>query len=202
MTEETLCEPINHYGASKLAGEVHVRSKGPELPWTIVRPGPIYGPRDTQTLTLFKLAARGLYIKLGLGQRHANFCHAADVVRGVMLAATRPEAVGQTFFVSDTHNYTLEESGRMFTRALRGRPGFPLLLPVPAAYAVGGISGLLALTRVVRPDLNLDRVRMLTARGWAMDTTKIQCTLGYVPRYDLESGTVQTVQWYREQGWM
>lgn len=203
MNEEIPCRPINLYGKSKLAGEEAARKLMPALPLSIIRPGPIYGPRDREALALIQMAAKGFHVKVGLARRMCNFCHVEDVVTSLMLAATREEALGETFLISDTQNYTVQESGRIMSAALRdGRKSFPLWLPVSVAYAAGAVSGAIGRLRHVTPDLNLDRVRMLTARGWAMDTSKAQKLLGYTPQYDLASGVVQTVKWCKEHGWM
>src|SRR5688572_19018556 len=50
--------PVTAYGRSKLAGESAVREC--KLPWTIVRPPMVYGPRDREVLKVFQLARLGL----------------------------------------------------------------------------------------------------------------------------------------------
>ena len=57
--------PVTAYGRSKLAGEEAVRAGA--LPWTILRPPMVYGPRDTEVLKVFKLARLG--IAAGLRRR-------------------------------------------------------------------------------------------------------------------------------------
>ena len=39
VSEESPCEPVNHYGRSKLAGDEAARALWPRLPLTVVRPG-------------------------------------------------------------------------------------------------------------------------------------------------------------------
>src|SRR5215470_831267 len=51
--------PLTAYGRSKLAGEEVVRASR-DLAWTILRPGPVYGPADRAALPLFRLARRGI----------------------------------------------------------------------------------------------------------------------------------------------
>jgi dTDP-glucose 4,6-dehydratase len=35
-------------------------------------------------------------------------------------------------------------------------------------------------------------------RRYAIDTSKIRKTLGWIPRYDFEHGLLQTMRWYLE----
>jgi nucleoside-diphosphate-sugar epimerase len=202
VTETSEGHPVNWYGESKLAGEREVQALSPRLPLTIVRPGAIYGPRDKDHLGLIKAAAWGLRVKLGLGRRAYNFCHVDDVVSATLLAATRKEALGETFLVGDVDNYTLTEVGEILVRLLRGGGGVTIWLPVPLAYGAGALGGLAARIRGGRPDLNLDRLRLFAARNWTMDVKKARRKLGYAPRFVLEAGMANTIAWYREVGWL
>ena len=202
VTEQTQCQPMNLYGESKLAGEQEAQSLAPALPLSIARPGPIYGPRDREALPLFKQASMGLRVKVGFAANVSNFCHVDDVARGIMLCATRDEALGQTFMIGGSDNYTLDQLGRILVSALRGGQGIPIWLPVTAVYAAGVAGELWSRLRRAPAGFNLDRARMLTAGGWPMDISKARKLLGYEPRWDLGDGARQTVAWAKENGWM
>ena len=202
IDEQVGPHPVNHYGRSKLAGEEQAKAAGARLPLAIVRPGAIYGPRDVDVLTMLKVAALGFRVHVGLARRAHNFCHVSDVVQGTILAATRSEAVGETFNIGDLTNYPLPEVGQIMARIMgRGR-ALPIWLPLSIAYGVGAASGMVARLRRSRPSLNVDRIKLLTARNWTMDVSKAQRMLGYQPRYTLESGLTDTVAWCREAGWL
>ena len=202
VSEESACRPVNHYGRSKLGGEEAARALCPGLPLTIIRPGGIYGPRDTASLALFQQGAKGIYLKMGFGRRMVNMCHVADIVDGIMLAATRDEGLGETFLLGDAENYTLEKLGQTMVRAVRGGKGFPVWLPLSGAYAVGALGSAVGKLRGKRPPLDLDQVRMYSIRNWAMDVGKARRMLGYRPRYTLLEGATETAAWFREQGWL
>ncbi len=201
-TEQTECNPINLYGESKLAGEQEARSLAPALPLSIVRPGPIYGPRDREALPLFQQASLGLRVKVGFAPNVGNFCHVEDVVRGALLCATKDEALGQTFMIGGKENYTLDELGRLLVRELHGGEGIPIWVPVTAVYAAGLAGELWSKLRRAPAGFNMDRARMLTAGSWPMDISKAKELLGYEPRWDLAEGARMTVEWARENGWM
>ncbi len=124
------------------------------------------------------------------------------MVSATLLAATRREALGETFLVGDVDNYTLTEVGEILVRLLRGGGGVTLWLPVSLAYGAAAVSGLAARIRGGRPDLNLDRLRLFAARNWTMDVKKARRKLGYAPRFVLEAGMADTIAWYREVGWL
>jgi nucleoside-diphosphate-sugar epimerase len=194
--------PINHYGRSKLAGEEQARAVGDRLPLTIVRPGAIYGPRDRDVLTLLKVATLGFRVHVGLARRELNFCHVGDVVQGTLLAASRDEGRGETFNIGDINNYQLSEVGQTMARVMGRQSTLPVWLPLSLAYGVGAAGGVVSRLRRTRPKLNLDRIRLLTARNWKMDVGKARRLLGFSPRHTLEAGLEETVAWYRRNGWL
>jgi nucleoside-diphosphate-sugar epimerase len=202
LSESDESRPVNWYGESKLEGERQVRALAPELPWSIVRPGAVYGPRDSDNLPLMRLAAKGLRLTVGLSRRLVNFCHVDDVVSCTLLAAEKEPALGEAFLVGDAENYTLSAAGKIMVQALHGGEGLPLWLPVSVAYGAGALGGLAARFRRGRPTLTLDRVRLFLGRNWAVDVSKARQLLGYQPRVDLGSGVARTYAWYREQGWV
>lgn len=201
-TEQMEPRPINMYGQSKLAGEQEALALAPDLPLSIVRPGPIYGPRDAEALPLMSLAARGFHLRLGWRSAVSNMCHVQDVARGALLAATRDEALGQTFMLGGAENYPINQLMRKWVAELHGGAGIPLWLPVSAAYAAGAAGELWCRVSGKTVSLNLDRVRMLTAGDWPLDISKMRQLLGYEPRWDVCTGATQTVKWAKEQGWI
>src|SRR5262249_21448862 len=52
--EDSARNPVEFYGQSKLEAEQVVESMGDALPWTIIRPGGVYGPGDVDYFELFK----------------------------------------------------------------------------------------------------------------------------------------------------
>src|ERR1044072_6721118 len=90
--------PVTDYGRSKLAAEVLVRALASALPWTIVRPPVVYGEWDRGTLTIFKLAQRGIAPVFGDGSQELSVIHAEDLARALIAAATSPAAGGHGSF--------------------------------------------------------------------------------------------------------
>ena len=60
VTESDPALPVSWYGLSKREGEEAVARlwKGP---WTILRPGVVFGPGDRGLLAYFRMAARGSF---------------------------------------------------------------------------------------------------------------------------------------------
>ena len=50
--------------------------------------------------------------------------------------------------------------------------------------------------------LNPDKYRIMKQRNWRCDITPLERDLGYQPRYLLEEGVKETIEWYKEEGWL
>ena len=89
--ERTAPAPRSHYGAHKLAAEELLRGQG--LPYAILRPSNVYGPRQRTdaeggVVAIFLerlLAGRALEIH-GSGLQTRDFVHTSDVVSAVLAA--------------------------------------------------------------------------------------------------------------------
>ena len=97
------------------------------MPWTILRPCAVYGPRDRGFLPLFRLARRGLTLLATPPATRFTFMFIDDLVSAIVLAATDPRAAGETFFVGHPEPQRIEALMRALADGLRaaaiGRSG-------------------------------------------------------------------------------
>jgi len=189
--------PITHYGRSKLAGELAVRESG--VPWTIVRPPAIYGPRDRALLPFFALAARGLAPGLEGPGRRFNLLHVRDVARGIARAAEVEGARGRVYFLSDGSGYGYPEialsMGRAFKRKTRRIPIPDFVLDIAAALS-DELAGLAGRT----PVFGRDKARELKARWWLCSPRNAERDLDWRPAIGLDEGIAETADWYLREG--
>lgn len=200
VDETTPPRPITPYGKSKLAAENAAGAYRDDLPLVVVRPPTIYGPRDRETLLMFRLAELGMRPKLG---RHGaiSAVHASDLTDAILLAAIEPGAVGQTYFVAGDEAPSPSELMALISAAV-GRRGIGV--PVPAwAIRLGGRAA-----EIVRDltgaSLIFDRWKAEElARGyWECSSRKAKSELGFCPRIQLSDGLRRTAEWYRSAGWL
>lgn len=196
LTEDVPPHPVTEYGRSKLAAEELAKKYMERLSIAILRPGAIYGPRDTELLPAFRAVKHGLAAKLGVSPRRFNLCHVRDAARAIMLAGTVDAAGSETFLVGAV-NTDQDQLVEAIARAM-GKPGVwsppvPKLLIYFAALlssAVGRITG--------KPRIfTWGNAPRLLAKNWTMDTSRARRILGYRPDFDLDSGIADTVDWYR-----
>jgi nucleoside-diphosphate-sugar epimerase len=201
VNEATLARPVTPYGKSKLMGEEALRTIGDLLPWTIVRPPAVYGPRDYGVYEFFKMIAGGFFPMIGNYDKLVSLVHVRDLVEGILLAAESKSAVGRTYFISSDEAYSQARLAGQIADIL-GKRTRRIAIPKPVAWAVAlGAEGLAALTRKP-PVINRDKVKDLSQRCWGCSIDRARKELGYSQKVPLEDGLRQTVDWYRAEGWL
>jgi nucleoside-diphosphate-sugar epimerase len=199
VSEDLPPHPLTHYGRSKLLGEEALKAAG--IPFSIVRPPAIYGPRDPALLPFFRLASMGFAPGLEGPGRRFNLLHARDVARGILLAAEAEGARGRTYFLSDGGGYGYPEvarsMGSAFGRRTRRIPIPDFLLDLAAAVS-DEVMGMLGRA----PVFSRDKARELKARLWLCTAARAEAELSWRPLVALDDGIRETAEWYRRNGLM
>jgi dihydroflavonol-4-reductase len=197
--EEYRIKPNDHYQETKWHGEQVARRHMAEgLPGTVVRPAGIYGPGDTRFLKLYRAIQRGVFYMIGSGKTLYHLTYIDDLVDGFVLAATKPEALGEVFTIAGPRYTTIQEMAETVARILGKKlprlhvPLWPVKVSAHACEAVCKPLG-------INPPLYPRRVEFFSMdRGFT--TAKAARLLGYQPRFDLEEGLASTAAWYRAEG--
>ena len=197
--EDDRPQPLTAYGKSKLASEAVVRSVA-QVPWTIVRPAAVYGPRDPQFLPLVRLAARGIFPLLAESSTAFTLVYVDDVARAIAMAVEDDRSVGETMFIGHRDPQTayaiLRQLAQSVGRPFRPRRVSPLLLRAVA------LTGEAAWRFGRRPVLDLARFAELHADGFVCSVERARALIGFSAETSLADGFEQTVRWYRGRGWI
>lgn len=188
--------PISAYARSKQRGEEEVRRSG--VPFTIVRPPAVYGPRDVQFLALFRLARLGSVPVFGDGRQELSLVYAADLADALVQVAASPRTAGGTYHAAHATATTQRALAEAVAAAMGTRPR---VFPLPVSL-VRGAAGALAALRVRTLLASPGKVAEVTASGWACVSERIAADAGWRARTDLTAGLAQTAAWYRERGWL
>ena len=144
LTEESDTSPKSPYTESKLMGEQVVKSfaeVNSTIKYTIARIATIYGPGYEESF--FRVLRRirdGTLPNIGKGLNHLALVHVNDVVRGLVLMASRPEAVSKVYNLSGGDATTLASMLEISARALGVRPPSGSVRPVLARFTVKGLA--------------------------------------------------------------
>jgi dihydroflavonol-4-reductase len=200
MDESCEPRPITWYGRSKWAAEQALLALADRLPTTIIRPCPVFGPRDRDFFAYFDLVKRGLSLQLGRDERQVSLIYIHDLVDLILLALESDRARRQTYF----------GCGPALTYAMLSQAIATVLdkrtLQITLPEAILGPISLWSRVQgriVGRPALlNDQRILDMRQRYWLCSGKKARRELGFEPRYDLETAVQETADWYQENGWL
>lgn len=173
VAEETLCEPLGIYGALKFSGEKMVIAYNQVfgLPYTIIRPSALYGERCVSRRVgqvFIENAMQGLDISLsGDGADRLDFTYIGDLTEGVVNVLTNDNAKNQIFNLTYGQSRSIGEMASILVRH------FP---QIKIKY--------------------LPKDKLMPERG-TLCVDKARRLIGYNPRYPLEEGFVNYIQWYK-----
>lgn len=193
-------QPVSFYGRTKLEGEGAVLAHRDNMEVTILRPPPVYGPRDRDMFQVFAIANRRLSPVLGMGNRWLSIIHVDDVARAVVACVEAP-GKGRVYPIDDGGVYTWRDLGEQVSEALEKST---LTVPLPAFLFAGAatISELGGRLLGSPPTFSRDKYREMIQSSWVCGHRGLHEDLGWEPSLDLREGACRTAQWYRENGWL
>ena len=198
LRETDTPRPVEFYGRSKLEAERAVESSG--IPYTILRPGGVYGPGDIDYFELFRSAHRGFNLFFGNRNRWMSVVYVDDLVDLTLQAAQHPAASGRGYFVADGMPLTWERFQGLVVEAAGRRVrdlDIPEFLVGVAAWGGEMLSGLDGKPRLA----NRQKYTMGKQSAWTGSIERARADLGYQPKVLPAEGVHRTMDWYRAQGW-
>ena len=100
IRESDTPQPNTEYGRSKLAAEQYLESLGHRVPYIILRPTGVYGPREKDYFMMAKSIKQHIDFAVGFQRQDITFIYVTDVVQAVFLALEKGET-GRKYFLSD-----------------------------------------------------------------------------------------------------
>lgn len=201
LRADHLPAPDTEYGKSKLQAEQYVKEQQ-TFPYVILRPTGVYGPGEKDYFMEIKTVASGLDVAVGLTPQRITFIYVKDLATVAFLALGKEEVRNKTYLVADGDVYTDAEFARMIQdlvgkkHVLHAR--FPLAVAKAACYCSEWMSKLTKQPTA----LNTDKYSILKQRNWICDVAPLQDELGFVARYPLRKGLEESIEWYRQAGWL
>ena len=201
IRESDTPQPNTEYGRSKLAAERYLESLGTRLPYIILRPTGVYGPREKDYFIMAKSIQQHSDFAVGYKRQDITFVYVEDVVQAVFLALEKG-ANGRKYFLSDGEVYQSATFSNLIHEEL-GRPWWiRITAPVWVLRIVTFIGEYVGRLTGRVTALNNDKYNILKQRNWRCDIQPAIDELGYQPKVQLEEGVRRTIEWYKEHKWL
>ena len=190
--EETPTAPTDPYGKSKLEAERIVGEHFSDVPYTIFRPGVIYGPTYlTYYSKVFRAIQQGKMQILGDGKNIIPFVHAGDVADAMLKAAAYDSAKGKVYVLSGNQTLTQEQIYQIAAQALGVEFKKSYMNPA-VAKAMLSISSIFSKSSITAEDIDV------LSSNRVFDTTRAESDLKWAPM-PLETGIKQLAELYKEK---
>ncbi|OGU30532.1 MAG: hypothetical protein A2X67_00715 [Ignavibacteria bacterium GWA2_55_11] len=201
LTEDDPCRPLTAYARSKRECELMCLDAATSIPMTIIRPSAVYGPRDRDTLEMFRWVRYGIRPVIGSADKTLSLVHVRDLVEGIFAATFDNRGAGRLYFVADSEPYRFDNIIEALSRVMNKQPvaiHFPSGLLFTVAAIVQGVSFFGTRPAV----LSIDKARDMIQSHWVCNPNRIAQEIGFRSILRVSEGFQETYDWYRANRWL
>ena len=179
MDEDHPTLPHSTYAVSKLAADraVFTMHKEHDFPVVIIRPFNSFGPNVTQPYIIpeiiFQLLNGNRTLHLGNVESSRDFTYVTDTSRGILLALSEDEAVGETINLGRGEDIKIKDLAFLISELMGERIGI---------------------------ETDPVRLRPYDVERLYCSNRKAEKLLGWKPEVSLEDGLRMTIDWIKENG--
>lgn len=199
--DENNPKPNTGYGESKLMSERWLMDRKIDG-LTIFRPTGVYGPREKDYFLMVKSINNHYDFAVGFKPQHITFVYVKDLVNAIFSSIGNEKAYGKVYAISDGEVYSSREFSDLIQKELNKRFVLHITAPLCVLKLVCKIGDWWSRKTGKISTLNKDKYNILSQRDWRCNITPVQEDLGYEPKYKLERGVKETINWYKDNKWI
>jgi dihydroflavonol-4-reductase len=171
------------------------------MPFVILRPPTVYGPRDKDVLELFKTTKLGIQPSIGSKNKTLSLLYGPDLAEAIVDATLSEKTVGKTYLVSDPRVYPQTRLFDILTELVGGK-SLRLKLAPSLVYSVAALVEAVSFFGSKPAVLSIEKARDLLQDHWVCSPEKIKNDIGFIAKTTAEEGLRATYTWYKENGWL
>ncbi|OCX75589.1 NAD-dependent epimerase/dehydratase family protein [Acidithiobacillus thiooxidans] len=186
------------YGNSKLRGEalLRARAQAMALPFVILRPTNVMGPRSPFIERIGHELRSGLMLTIHRGKVDAGFLYVGNLVDTMLWAADAHQAAGETFNVNDPSQITWRRFLEDFRSGIQGK-GWTINLPYGIANTAASLIESPYRWLGLRQEPLLHRLLVrLFGRSCGHSAAKLAAAGAPVGKVDYDQAMAQSINWY------
>ena len=199
-SDNTVPQPNNYYGASKLKAEEVIREwaqTDTSRRVVIIRPTVVFGPRNHANIfRLVKLVSDGRFISVGNGSDIKSVAYVENVVDATVFLFSRMKEGIHIYNYADTPHLTTKEIVHII--AAKAGVNVPKL-KIPWTLAIIAASAFDMLGKLFGIDFPITSARIRKFNTPTCHRAEKIFAIGFRPKYTIEEGIEKMVRWYIEQ---
>lgn len=204
FNEESPYRPYMAYGRSKKQMEDALRAtERSGMDVVILRPCWYYGPEqpDRQTL-FFQMIRTGKAPIVGNGKAMRSMSYVDNTALGLLLAASVPEAAGQTYWIADERPYSMNEIIDTIENVLETDFGLKTARKRLRLPSLASEVAYVADAMLQKAGLYQQKIHVLSEmnKTIACSVDKARRELGYRPSVELREGMRRSIEWCLQNG--
>ncbi|MCA6079573.1 MAG: NAD-dependent epimerase/dehydratase family protein [Endomicrobium sp.] len=186
--------PVSDYGLSKLAAESEIkRMLCGKVPYTVLRPAVVYGPRDKDIFIFFNLIYKHLR-PVTITKRLLQLVYVKDVANAVTACLKNKKTDNSTYYLANSAAYTWSEIGKIISSSIGVKT-----IPLPIADFIFKFVGIAAefLSYITKKPavLNRQKIAEMLQKYWIAVTKPAENDLN-IRFISLEVASEITYNWY------
>ncbi|MCH8208747.1 MAG: NAD(P)-dependent oxidoreductase [Nitrospinae bacterium] len=201
VDENTECRPLTYYGKSKLAGEEIAKRFSSSLPIIILRPPVVYGPREKDFFSFLKTISKGWNPVIGKVRRTLSLIYAHDLVEAMVQAASKPAEKDNIFFITDGNIYDWDEIARASMKHLKVKAR-TIVVPEQIMFPLACLMEAISFFRSGPAFLDRQKIKEVCQESWTASSQKFFAAHHFQPKYNLDRGLAETINWYKDEHWL
>ena len=188
------------YGKSKLEAEKKVLEAHSKwgIPYAIIRPANVYGPRGYgQLYGLYKALKNGHFAIIGNGKNKMHFVYVTDLVKGARQIQLHKNTSGE-YILAAKEPTEFRDVVKYVAESIKQKP--PLVyIPKNIGLMASYIADTCAKIIGIKSPLYPDRVKVMTM-NYYYNIEKARREFGYKPDISFRQGALETGEWYIKNG--
>lgn len=194
--------PVSAYGRSKMKMEQMIQKSADDSgSITILRPPAVYGPREDQIYSFFKMVDKHICPIIGDGEHpKVSMVYVEDVVQGILKAAQHNKPGVSTYFITGDEIYSWNQIRGTASKVL-GKKTIPIYVKPKYVKKIAGTLEKAGSFFGIYPVLNREKAKELILE-WTCTSEKAKRELGYDPVFTLGEGISRTIHWYQRHHWL
>ncbi len=186
-------KPVSNYGKSKLLAEQEVKKLEGQIPYTIIRPASVYGPRDKDIFIFFNLVKHHLKPNT-YNKRFIQLVFVKDIAKVISLSLNNKNTNNKTYYLCDGNIYTWKDVATTIAKANNIKT-IPIVLFDFIFKTVASFYELVAKITKKPQVLSKEKIIEMLQTYWTADNSNIIKDTDF-EFTKLENGAKITYNWY------